>query len=116
MTPFKTLICATLLGGLAACGGGPMDTGTRGATLAFATGPVYSACLSADRRAASRALCGCVQATANSTLTAREMSRAVAFFDTPHQAQVTRQSDRASDERFWKRYKRFVEVAERNCA
>ena len=34
----------------------------------------------------------------------------------PQKAQDVRQSERASDERFWKRYKQFVDVSERACA
>ncbi|WP_235962499.1 hypothetical protein [Jannaschia marina] len=100
---------------LSACGGGRSD-GPSAGVRAFATGPIHTACLRADRRAASSSLCGCVQATANLSLSRGEQSRAVAFFRDPHLAQVTRQSDRAGDERFWRRYKDFVAAAERNCA
>ncbi|WP_187298070.1 hypothetical protein [Jannaschia donghaensis] len=114
MNPIKTLTALGLVLALSACGGG--GSGGGGAARAFATGPIHSACLKADRRAASSSLCGCVQATANSELARGEQSRVVAFFRTPHLAQVTRQSDRAGDERFWRKYKDFVAKAERNCA
>lgn len=114
MTPIKWTTALVALVALSACGGGGRSSDVS-LNRNFATGPIYSACLSADRRAANRSLCGCVQASADATLTGGEQSRAVRFFRDPHQAQVTRQSDRSSDERFWKRYKRFVEVAERAC-
>lgn len=113
MTPIKmsAFLVATLA--LSACGGG------RGADVTsarvYATGPIQTACLRADRRAAERQLCGCIQAVADDSLSSRDRSRAAKFFRDPHSAQVTRQSDRASDEAFWKRYKAFVDRAERIC-
>lgn len=115
MNPIKIISALCVVGLLSACGGsGRLDSPS--STRAFATGPIHSACLKADRRAASSPLCGCVQATANSELSRSEQSRVVAFFRTPHLAQVTRQSDRAGDERFWLKYKDFVATAERRCA
>jgi hypothetical protein len=99
------------LSALAACGGGGVEV-TR---TAFATGPIYSACLSADRPQASVPLCGCVQAVADVSLTGAEQRRAVAFFRDPHQAQVVRQSDRPRDEAFWPRYRAFAARAEQVC-
>jgi hypothetical protein len=90
---------------VAACGGG-----SRGAT-----GDISQACLEADRRAASPALCSCVQQVANQSLSNGDQSRAVAFFSDPQLAQDTRQSDRGSDERFWDRYKAFTELATQIC-
>ncbi|TFL18915.1 hypothetical protein DR046_07625 [Jannaschia formosa] len=101
---------------LSACGGGRAVDGLPTVTRAYATGPLQTACLRADRTAASPQLCGCVQAAADDVLSRRDQSRAVAFFKDPHQAQVTRQSDRRSDEEFWQRYKTFVAQAERLCA
>lgn len=106
------------LAGLTACGGGGAVGGGRNDApiRSFATGPVYDACLRGGRDAANRSLCGCVQASADASLGRSEQARAVAFFRDPNLAQVTRQSDRAGDERFWQRYKRFVAVAETTCA
>ncbi|GIT91007.1 hypothetical protein JANAI62_14620 [Jannaschia pagri] len=115
MTPIKLSLALAAVLALSACGGGGGRGGDVTQSRPYATGPVQAACLKADRRAASRSLCGCVQATANQTLTRRERARAVKFFRDPHLAQVTRQSDRPADERFWPRYKRFVAVAERAC-
>ena len=99
-------------GGSSAVGGGRLDAPVR----SFATGPVYSACLRSDRPARSSGLCGCVQASADATLSRSEQTRAVAFFRNPALAQEVRQSDRPADERFWTRYRGFVDVAERTCA
>ncbi|PWJ14419.1 hypothetical protein [Jannaschia seohaensis] len=114
-TPIKLSAAVAACLVLSACGGG-RDAGQPTVTRAYATGPVQTACLRADRRAASTTLCGCVQAAADSVLSRRDQSRAVQFFKDPHQAQVTRQSDRRSDEAFWQRYKTFVAQAERLCA
>lgn len=97
--------------GLSACGGG----GASAPRIAYAEGPMQTACLRADRRSANRALCGCVQAAANVALSRRDQRQAVRFFGDPHRAQVVRQSDRASDEAFWRRYKVFVAQAEQTC-
>lgn len=114
MNPIRLTTALGLVAALSACGG-RLDTSSSG-VRAFATGPIHSACLRSDRRAASGSLCGCVQATANRSLNRGEQARAVAFFRDPHLAQITRQSDRAGDERFWLRYRAFVASAERNCA
>ena len=109
-----SLLAAALLPacGGSAVGGGRLDAPVR----SFATGPIYSACQRSDRPAKSSALCGCVQASADTILNGSEQARAVAFFRRPELAQVTRQSDRAGDERFWRKYRQFVETAERSCA
>ncbi|MFO6464571.1 hypothetical protein [uncultured Jannaschia sp.] len=115
MTPIKIIIAVTAFAGLSACGGGG-GGGTVSVQRSYATGPIQTACLRADRKAASRSLCGCVQAAANRELSSRDRARAVKFFRDPHHAQEVRQSDRGADEAFWKRYKNFVSVAERSCA
>lgn len=99
---------------MAGCGGG--DRGGVPPGAAFAEGPVRTACLRSGRDGASSALCGCVQAVADRTLSGRDRGRMLRFYDDPHEAQVVRQSDRPRDEAFWDRYKRFVDVAERACA
>ena len=96
---------------LSGCGG-RLDTPVQ---RAYATGPVQTACLRADRSAANRQLCGCVQAAADRQLSGGDQRRAVRFFKDPHHAQEVRQSDRPRDEAFWKRYKEFVASAERLC-
>ena len=78
-------------------------------------GPIERACLKADRPAASRALCGCIQSVAGAILSRSEQRKAASFFKDPHKAQEIRQSDRRSHEAFWKRYKRFAASAEATC-
>ncbi|MEM8536741.1 MAG: hypothetical protein AAGF56_02655 [Pseudomonadota bacterium] len=80
-----------------------------------ATGPIRQACLASGRKERSNALCGCIQAAANQTLTPSQQSRAVSFYQTPHYAQEIRQSDRSRDERFWEAYRVYGERAERLC-
>lgn len=80
-----------------------------------ATGPLQRACLSSDRRARSRELCGCIQAAANQTLSASQQNRAVSFYNNLHNAQEVRQSDRNSDEAFWEAYRAYGARAERMC-
>lgn len=76
---------------------------------------ISSACLKADRKAATRQLCGCIQQAANQTLSKRDQRTAAKFFADPHVAQETRQSDNRSKERFWKRYIEFTDVAVAYC-
>ena len=85
------------------------------AEVAYA-GPIEQACMRSGRQAANRALCGCIQQVADMTLNGRDQRLAVKFFRDPSLAQETRQSDRSSNEAFWKRYKNFGETAEVYCA
>jgi len=84
---------------------------SRSAPMAF--GPISKACMASDRKARSRALCGCIQAAANQTLNASQQRRAVAFYDNPHRAQEVRQSDRTNDERFREAYRYSRDRAKR---
>ncbi|MEO0487811.1 MAG: arginine transporter [Pseudomonadota bacterium] len=104
------VIC--LLTALAACGS--RDRGPSGIT--YASGPVSDACEAGGRDKASRPLCQCVQGVANRTLTARDQTRAAAFFADPQLAQDTRQSDNPLAEAFWRRYRVFTDAAEEICA
>lgn len=81
----------------------------------FARGPIARACLASGRDAASSARCGCVQAVANRSLSASDQRRGVKFFDDPHSAQETRQSDNPTSEAFWLRWKAFGDQAGRLC-
>ncbi|MEM8631360.1 MAG: hypothetical protein AAGF74_08985 [Pseudomonadota bacterium] len=74
------------------------------------------ACVASPRAPGQRQLCSCIQRVADQMLTAQDQRRAARFFDDPHQAQVTRQSDNRSDEAFWERYKAFGQSAERICS
>lgn len=100
---------------LTACGSSKRNTAAVNRSVPnavpFASGPISDACMQADRRNASRQLCGCIQAVANQQLNGREQSKAVVFFKDPHQAQVTRQSGAS----FWKTYKAYAASAERVC-
>lgn len=78
-------------------------------------GTIERACLKADRKAASRSLCGCIQDAADLTLDRGDQKLAATFFADPHRAQEIRQSDRSSHESFWKRYKQFGQTAEVYC-
>ena len=91
---------------VASCGGG-----ARGVS-----GDVAKACIAGGRDAANRALCSCVQQVANQSLSGSDQRRAAGFFDDPDAAQEVRQSDRASDEAFWDRYRAFADRAEASCA
>ena len=102
----RYLLMVGALASVAACGGG----GPRGAT-----GEISQACIAADRRAASPALCSCVQQVANQSLSSAERTRAATFFTNPQLAQDTRQSDRWRDEQFWDRYRAFTDLASTVC-
>ena len=97
---------------LASCGG---RSSRAPSGIQFASGPISQACLAADRKAASKALCECVQAVANRDLSTRDQSRAARFFGDPQSAQDTRQSDNPGSEAFWKRYRAFADRAESTC-
>lgn len=79
-------------------------------------GPVESACLRSDRAQATRALCRCVDAVAQRTLTRSEQRRAASFFRDPQLAQDVRMSKSDRDNAFWARYRAFGEAAERSCS
>ena len=98
---------------LAACGGG--RTSPSAPVVQFATGPIYSACMSSDRKARNRALCGCVQASADRTLDRGDARRASRFFKDPQEAHDVKYSQTQRDDDFWDRYERFVDTAERSC-
>ncbi len=78
-------------------------------------GTIERACLGSERAAGNRALCGCLQLAANSTLDANDQRMAARFFKDPHMAQEIRQSDNAGHAVFWKRYKSFGSFAEATC-
>ncbi|RPE66352.1 hypothetical protein EDD53_2054 [Pacificibacter maritimus] len=79
-------------------------------------GVIERACNASDRKAATRALCGCIQQAADMTLKNRDQRRAAKFFKDPHKAQETRQADGSANEAFWKRYKNFGSTATQYCS
>lgn len=101
----RYLLMAAVMISVAGCGGGDRYVG----------GDIATACVNADRRAASPALCSCVQQVANQSLSAGDQARAATFFANPDLAQITRRSDNPSDERFWLRYRAFADLAEQIC-
>jgi hypothetical protein len=78
-------------------------------------GMIERACLEADRRDASHALCGCIQRVADAMLSPEDQRRGAAFFVDPAASQDVRASSRRSDELFWERWTEFGEAAERYC-
>jgi hypothetical protein len=78
-------------------------------------GQIQQACM-ASGRTASSALCVCIQSVANQTLSRSEQRKVAKFFSDPHRAQEVRQSDRASDERLWTRYRQFGAAAQNYCS
>lgn len=99
---------------LAGCGGGDGSLGTSSGRP-MASGPISSACMQSDRKARSRALCGCIQAVADDTLSGSQQRRAVRFYRDPQAAQDIRQSKRPGDERFWEAYSTYAQRAEQVC-
>lgn len=88
--------------------------------LPVTTGPadaaaIKRACLASERKANPR-LCACIQAAADRTLTRSDQRLAASFFRDPDRAQEIRQSNRRSDEVFWKRYRAFGQTAEAFCS
>lgn len=117
MVRLSIMICA--LGAFTACGGprgyNPSG-GYGGGAVLFATGPINSACLSAGRKQATRARCGCIQAVADRELSAADQRRGVRVFNDPHTLQEARQSDRDSDNAFWSRWKEYGNTASTLCS
>lgn len=90
-----------------------MVVGFGGAGAVFA-GPVDSACMRADRKAAP-GVCNCIQRVADQTLNRSDQRRAAEFFRNPDEAQEVRMSPTQADNDFWARYKSFVATAESYC-
>lgn len=121
----KQLILLVVITALAGCGGvhkakrsaknTPVATAPAPVALPYASGPINSACMGSDRKARSRALCGCIQAVADKTLNRGQQRIAISFYKDPQKAQDIRQSDRSSDEEFWDAYRNYGETAERVC-
>ena len=86
-----------------------------GAGTAIA-GPIGSACMDSPRSGSNAALCRCIQAAADATLTRAEQRRAARFFRDPHRAQETRASTTEANNQFWQRYVAFGQLAEGQCA
>lgn len=110
----KQVIFLAVIVALAGCAG-PKRYGKPTPRVMFATGPIYSACMSSDRKARSRALCGCIQAVANTDLTAGDQRVVATFWDDPQKVQDIRQSDRPNNERLWRSYKAYGGRVERLC-
>lgn len=79
------------------------------------SGEVARACVEADRRAASSALCSCVQSVASQTLSRGDQARLVSFFENPEEANDIKINDSRSADAFWDRYRAFTQQAERSC-
>ena len=110
-----------LMFALVACGGRRdppvryVAAPTTTTTVLFASGPISRACMASDRRAASSTRCGCVQAVADQRLSDVDQRRGASYFDDPHALQEVRQSDNASNEAFWERWKAYGAEAARLC-
>lgn len=111
----RAVLSFVTIAALAGCGGTPRVDSFDGGYSRTAWGPLAAACMSSDRKARSRELCGCLQAVADRSLSQSDQRQAVRFFADPHRAQEIRQSSRRSDEEFWIRYKDFGTQAERSC-
>ena len=78
-------------------------------------GPIGSACMKSDRKAVSRALCGCIQQAADMTLSGSDQRRVAKFFNDPEAVQKVKLSDTDNDDDFWKRYRNFSDTAQGVC-
>ena len=79
-------------------------------------GAIERACLGSDRKAANRALCGCIQQVADLTLDRRDQRLAARFFKDPHKAQEVRQSKKGGDSLCWRKYRQFGDTATAYCS
>ena len=117
----RNLVILAALVALVGCGGGyrSADRGAKSGGMkvfrASANGPISKACMASDRKARSPSLCGCIQSVANRSLSASDQRTAATFYADPHRAQEMRQSDNASHERFWLKYKAYGKKAAATC-
>ncbi|MDE0969336.1 MAG: arginine transporter [Octadecabacter sp.] len=109
----KSFVILSALIVLTACSGG-RERGSLGSTRG-ATGGISRSCLSADRSAATPALCECVQSVANSELSRRDRTRVADFFADPENANEMKTSDTTANGSFWKRYRAFTNSAGNRC-
>lgn len=117
--PMRALTCAVLLAALlAGCGRSdraPRVSSDGGFVTRSASGPIASACLVSGRRDASPALCGCVQAAANLTLSPDDQRRSSRYFSEPDLLQEVKVSDSVKNEAFWDRWIAFRDRANSMC-
>ncbi len=90
------------------------------ATVPLMTAPadagwISDACLRANRDAASKEVCTCIDEVAQISLTRAERKKVSKFFRDPHKTQIIRASDRRSDKKFWERYQTFGARARQIC-
>ena len=78
-------------------------------------GRIERACNASDRRAATPALCACIQRVADQTLTRADQREGARFFRDPQRAQEVRKSDTAADDAFWSRWRDFGRSAAQIC-
>ena len=100
---FRPALCVTAL--LMLCIG----------SYAVSASEVRRACLKSDRGQNQRALCSCIQKVADNTLNKRDRRQVARFLENPESAQEFRRSDSRQRERFWQRYERFGQSAEKFC-
>lgn len=81
----------------------------------FARGPIQKACQASDRKARSRARCGCIQAVADRELSSAQQRRGAKYWKNPGKLQEVRQSDNAGNEAFWRAWKGYGQAAARVC-
>jgi len=120
MSSTTTLIALASLTFLLSCSGGGYKSAARfspntSLAAASASGPISRACLMSDRTARSRQLCGCIQAVADMSLSARDQSLAASFYSNPQKAQDVRQSNSPNNERFWQKYREYADTSEQIC-
>ncbi len=111
-----TVLILVAVTALSACGAGKSVTRAVFAPATLdANGPIKRACLAQNRRAATSARCGCIQAVADRELSNAQQRRGVKAFKDPHKMQEWRQSDRSSDNAFWDVWKAYGQTASRLC-
>ncbi len=77
---------------------------------------VKRACLSSSAKTKSVRLCGCLQVAADATLNGAEQRKTAELISDPDLSQDVKASDSRRNERFWKRYTTFSQVAQKYCS
>ena len=79
-------------------------------------GAVERACMKSGKQAANSSLCKCIDASARTTLSMSDQNLAGRLIRRPELVERIKDSDRPTNEKFWKEYMEFIKVAESRCS
>lgn len=77
---------------------------------------VRNACMSSKAKSKSVRLCSCIQAAADASLSNSEQKLTAKMIKDPELSQDVKASNSWRNERFWKRYTTFSQLAQKYCS